>query len=217
MSDIMERKQTVEMFLTLLSGIGWMLVYEECIRLGFRDKTYCMPLWALALNLAWESLYSITEVTGGAFSVQTVVNILWCGLDVFILVTYVRYGRKEFGEHGKGSFALWTILAFATAYALQIVFMVQFPEGLDSACWSAFLQNLLMSILFITQIERRKSTLGTSLTLAVAKWIGTLAPTITLGFMAGRPLVIVAGMACTVFDLIYIALVAKYRKETKRA
>ncbi len=41
----------MEMFLTLLSGVGWMIVYEECIRLGFRDKTYSMPFYALGLNL----------------------------------------------------------------------------------------------------------------------------------------------------------------------
>lgn len=33
----------MELFLTVLSGIGWMIVYEECIRLGFRQKTYAMP------------------------------------------------------------------------------------------------------------------------------------------------------------------------------
>ncbi len=29
----------MDLFLTLLSGIGWMIVYEECIRLGFKDKS----------------------------------------------------------------------------------------------------------------------------------------------------------------------------------
>lgn len=28
----------MDLFLTFLSGIGWMIVYEECIRLGFKEK-----------------------------------------------------------------------------------------------------------------------------------------------------------------------------------
>ncbi len=46
------------LFLTLLSGISWMLVYIDCIRLGIKQKTYGIPLFALALNIAWEGLYS---------------------------------------------------------------------------------------------------------------------------------------------------------------
>jgi len=33
----------MELFLTLLSGIGWTLVYIDSIRKGFRDKTYAIP------------------------------------------------------------------------------------------------------------------------------------------------------------------------------
>ena len=42
-----------------ISGICWTIVYIECIRLGFRQKTYAMPFWALALNIAWETMHAI--------------------------------------------------------------------------------------------------------------------------------------------------------------
>lgn len=42
----------MEMFLTLLSGVGWSFVYIECICLGIKQKTYAMPFFALALNFA---------------------------------------------------------------------------------------------------------------------------------------------------------------------
>jgi hypothetical protein len=44
----------MEDFLTLVSGIAWTLVYIDAIRVGFKDKSYAMPLFALALNLGWE-------------------------------------------------------------------------------------------------------------------------------------------------------------------
>lgn len=51
---IVMEEEFMEMFLTLISGIGWIIVYEECIRLGFKEKTYAMPLFALGLNRSEE-------------------------------------------------------------------------------------------------------------------------------------------------------------------
>ena len=56
----------MEMFLTLLSGICWCVVYEECIRLALTDKTYAMPFWALALNITWEGIYTYYDLRAGA-------------------------------------------------------------------------------------------------------------------------------------------------------
>jgi hypothetical protein len=49
--------------------------------------------------------------------------------------------------------------------------------------YSAFLQNLLMSVLFIDMFVKRGGREGQSLTIAVNKWIGTLAPTILFGVL----------------------------------
>jgi hypothetical protein len=40
--------------LTVLIGIAWMIVYIDSIRVGFKQKTYAMPIAALGLNIAWE-------------------------------------------------------------------------------------------------------------------------------------------------------------------
>mgnify|MGYP000984424995 CR=1 FL=1 len=42
----------MSLFLVLLSGVCWSIVYIELIRKGFQDKTYAMPLFALGLNFA---------------------------------------------------------------------------------------------------------------------------------------------------------------------
>ena len=53
------------------------------------------------------------------------------------------------------------------------------------------------------------------MTIAVNKWIGTLAPTIVYGvlgeggFPRGSLLILTAGIFCSVFDLIYIRMLAK--------
>ena len=38
----------MENFLTLLSGIAWTVVYIDAIRIGIKDKSYAMPLFALS-------------------------------------------------------------------------------------------------------------------------------------------------------------------------
>jgi hypothetical protein len=68
------------------------------------------------------------------------------------------------------------------------------------------LQNLLMSVLFIAMFVARRWPRGQSIVIAVAKWIGTLAPTFLFGVLAGSAFIVGVGLLCSVFDLAYIGL-----------
>ena len=93
------------------------------------------------------------------------------------------------------------------SFLIQLLFIAEFGTvGMKAAEYSAFLQNLLMSGLFIGMFVARRGPRGQTLLIAVAKWIGTLAPTILLGFIPGSLLIIGIGLLCSVFDLAYIAL-----------
>jgi hypothetical protein len=52
------------------SGIFWTLVYLLIIRLGFRDKTYGMPITALCANISWEFIFSFMN----AFKTSTIAQ-----------------------------------------------------------------------------------------------------------------------------------------------
>lgn len=208
------------LFFTLLSGISWMIVYEECIRIGIRQKTYCMPLFALGLNLAWESIHSIYGFASGDFSAQTIVNAAWCLLDLVILYTYFKYGKREFGDHSRGEFYAWGILVVVTSYLVQWGFVLEFGR-VPAMQYSAYIQNLIMSVMFLGLLEKRQSARGQSMLLAAAKWIGTLAPlgivSINYGTPEFQPLIIILGIFCSVFDLIYIYRLGKQIKKDKEA
>ncbi len=73
--------------------------------------------------------------------------------------------------------------------------------------YSAFLQTLLMSGLFIAMFVSRRGLRGQSLTIAIAKWIGTLAATLLYGVVEDSQFALVLGIMCFVFDLVYIRLV----------
>ena len=183
------------LFLALLSGVAWTVVYVDAIRVGFRDRTYAIPVAALALNIAWESIYAVRSLTDGP-DVQGVVNLVWFVADAVIVWTFLT----------RPLFAGWALLMLIMGYAVQLMFVAEFGWR-DAPVYAAFLQNLLMSVLFIAMLVARGGTRGQTLTIAVAKWIGTLAPTLTFGVIHGSPFVLGVGVLCSVFDLVYIGLV----------
>lgn len=197
----------MEDVLKLISGIAWTLVYIDAIRIGFKDKSYAMPLFALGLNLGWEFIYAYLSFTQNSGpSLQGIINACWALFDVGLVYTYFRFGRRYWPQALPSSaFVGWSVLVFVTSFILQLIFVYEF--GIDEgARYSAFLQNLLMSVLFIGLFFARKGREGQTLLIAVAKWLGTLAPTILFGLIEQSLFIFVLGIFCSVFDLIYIGL-----------
>ena len=205
----------MELLLTLLSGIGWTLVYIDSICKGFKDKTYAIPLYALGLNFAWEVIY-FRDI--GSAGVQGIVNLIWMLCDAVIVYTYFKFGKSEFPDNAKKQFLPFSLLSFAACIVFQLAFLLEFPAGIEAATYSAFAQNAAMSILFVIMLYRRNSTRGQSMLIAWAKWIGTLAPTLLLGIVSQFNIyVILTGAICSVFDILYIILLRKKLDEEKKS
>ena len=220
----MANVDAIRIVLTIVSGICWTIVYIDGIRIGFRHKSYAIPFYALALNFAWELLYTFFGFKTNGVTVQNVFNAVWLAFDGGILYTYFKFGRKYFrafraqppATAGGSDFAFiaWSVLGIITAFAVQYAFRREFGVA-KGAAYSAFPQNLIMSVLFIGMLITRGNREGQSLTIAVNKWLGTLAPTILYGaigeggFPRGSFLILIVGLLCSVFDLIYIVLLAR--------
>jgi hypothetical protein len=196
--------------LTVISGLAWTIVYFESIRVGFRDNTYAIPIAALALNFAWESTYAAHDLATSV-SVQAVVNLIWAVADLAIVFTYFKFGRAELPRFvTRTMFAAWGILIFGVCYLVQWLFIARFGWH-DASRYTAFLQNALMSGLFVQMLVARRGLRGQTLTIAIAKWLGTLAPTILFGIIEGSPFILGLGTICCVFDLVYIGLVLWFK------
>jgi len=125
----------MEPLLTALSGLAWTIVYIAAIRIGFKHHTYAIPIAALGLNIAWESIYAIHDLmTAGG--VQGYVNLVWACADVVILYTFFRYGRPELPAFvTRGPFIAWGVAVLGAFY---VVGRCQTP--IDEACgrlWAA--------------------------------------------------------------------------------
>ncbi|MFE4226308.1 hypothetical protein ACFRJ8_00295 [Arthrobacter sp. NPDC056886] len=203
------------LFLTIVSGLAWTVVYVDAIRIGFRDRTYAIPAAALGLNFAWEVIYSARSIATG-ITAQGVFNIAWGLADVVIVYTFLRFGRSELpGWVTRRLFIGWAVLLGVTSFAVQLLFVAEFGWD-DAARYAAFLQNLLMSGLFIAMFVARGGRRGQTLLIAVAKWIGTLAPTIAFGWQGNSPLILGVGILCSIFDLVYIWLLWGSRQMSPR-
>ena len=139
---------------------------------------------------------------------QAYINLVWALADVVILYTFFRYGRAELPTFvTRPAFIAWGVAMLGASVAIQLLFIGEFGlVDMRAARYSAFLQNLLMSGLFIAMFVARRGARGQSLTIGFAKWIGTLAPTLVFGVIQDSPFILGIGILCSVFDLAYIAL-----------
>ena len=198
--------------LTFIGGVCWSCVYVDCIRTGFKQKTYCIPLFALGLNFAWELIYSVDALFVDAANLQCWVDLTWAALDAAVVYTYFKYGRKYFPEKAKRYFIPFSILVFAACFAIQFAFYFTFG-GNPGANFSSFAQNTAMSILFLTTLFRRGGSQGQTMLIAVAKCIGTLAPALTGGLLgAFNVYIVLMGGVCFVFDVLYIVALYRIKK-----
>jgi hypothetical protein len=199
--------------LTLISGICWSIVYLDLIIRGFKDKTYGMPFFALTFNLAWECIFAFVATAGGAITLQRFVNVVWFCLDVVIGFTYVRYGRKAFPKNvDQKWFVPWSVLALIMSFIVIYCATLDFGD-LWAARYTAFVQNLLMSVLFIAMLVGRNGVEGQSMTIAIFKWIGTFAPTILIYLQTGSRLILALGLIIFVYDVLYIVLLHQKFRE----
>jgi hypothetical protein len=206
----MEIGKTLNTFLTLTGGVCWTVVYILIIIRSFRDKAYGMPFWALAFNIAWEFIFSFILV-GNHLNLQRIINIVWFAFDAAIFVSYFIYGLKEWPQQiSKKLFYPYAGLGLIIGYLF--VYLISVEVDHSQGIYAAFIQNLMMSLLFINMLNYRKSTVGQSPAIALFKMIGTVAPTIIFG--AKSAFVLFLGVGCFVVDIIYLILLLQFAGQT---
>jgi hypothetical protein len=208
-ADVFMHAQTghaiVALALDAIMGAFWTITYFECIRIGFKYKTCAMPLFALTLNLSWELLYTAWRAETGRVGLLLSIDALWAALDVIVAYTYVRYATATLSKQFSAlAITTWIFFAFATSISVQIAFFFEFGRAAES--YSSFLQNLIMSILFIDLYIRRHGPAGQSLIIAVTKCIGTFAATVLYGGVYGHSFVLIVGTLTFISDLAYIVI-----------
>jgi hypothetical protein len=183
------------------SGVFWTLVYTLIIRLGFREKTYGMPIPALCANISWEFIFSFLYHHEPP---QNYVNVIWFAVDLIIVFQALRYGKDDFSrELPTDIFYSAFVLALVVSFGAILAITYEFKDW--EGKYAAFGQNLMMSILFISMLLKRNDVRGQSIYIALFKLLGTLLPSI-LFFLRFPSSVLLNFLYVSifVFDLIYV-------------
>lgn len=210
-----------ELCLQVLCGVFWIIAYILIIHKSFKDKTYGIPLFALSLNLAWEFTFSFIYPPGDLLFAK-IIFLTWLLLDLIILYTFFKYGyksRKYIGIISKKSLYIFTVFILVCSILFMILsvndFSILFNNDItQTSGFIANIQNLIMSILFVSMLLNRGNTSGQSIYIAILKWMGTLTVAI-LKFTNMLPsitteLFIIA--LIQFFDILYIYLIYKFSK-----
>ena len=197
-----------------VAGLGWLFAYIDLIRLGFKQKTYGMPIAALALNIVWEGLYAYMYwAHDGMFYggyMMACVNTAWFIADCLILYTHIKWGKKDFEKVADGRlFWPWFAVVMIMAVVVEITWLQAY--GVRANGCTAIVQNLPMSMLFIFLLYLRKGTEGQSMMIAIGKMLGTIGAWLAIAVYPSLqdPLNIWCGVMCTMFDLISCVLLYK--------
>jgi len=189
------------------SGIFWTLVYLLIIRLGFRDKTYGMPITALCANISWEFIFSFMIPHD---SPQNYINVVWFVFDLIIVCQTLRFGRTVFEP--RQLFYPAFVLSLVTSFGVILAITYEFSDW--DGKYAAFGQNLMMSVLFIAMLLKRRDVSGQSVYIALFKMLGTLLPSI-LFYLRFPTSVLLNSLYVSifVFDSIYLVMLyAKHRE-----
>lgn len=205
----------MQTIILMTGGIFWILTYIFIISKGQKDKTYGMPLFALCANISWEFVYSFVLPHSPP---QLYINYLWFGLDAIIVFQFLKYHKNEFPNLSSSKIYIAFGLLVMTAFS--IISFGGFFLGDDIGVFSAFGQNLLMSILFVIMFfNRGKSLRGQSIFIALFKMLGTgltsihfylYEPVAQSSFVL--PLLFVA---IFLFDLFYVILMYNSYKKNQ--
>ena len=201
-------------FLLVTGDVLWVIVYILLIKRGFQDRTYGMPMVALCANISWEFIFSFVHPDSPP---QHWIDVVWFTLDTIILFQFLYFGKSAFVNLSKKLFYPTFLLTLVTSFCCIILITNEFSDW--GGAYTAFGQNLMMSILFIDMLLRRNTLLGQSIFIALFKMMGTALGAI--GFYIVTPtrqgslLLLFLYVASFVFDLIYVVMVAIKLKQTR--
>jgi hypothetical protein len=152
----------------IVGGIFWSLAYVLIIRQGFKDRTYGMPLAALCANISWEAIFAFLHPHSPP---QLYINYAWFGLDTIIVFQFLSFGKNEFSNLSLGQFYLIFVFALVMSFCSILFVTYEFQDW--QGAYSAFGQNLMMSVLFLWMFFSRNDLRGQSIYIAILKMLGT--------------------------------------------
>lgn len=169
----MEVSESLNQIAAPIALFAWTLVYILMTKRGLQDRTFAMPIVALALDIGVELYFTIY----GSAQVRGVFGP-WFVLNLGVLYTVVRFGRAEFDWPLLQRWFGVALLALLSAGYFLVFSFIRAFEDVNGAL-VASLCMLVYSTLLPVMAIRRNSVRGQSLYIALLILIGDLAGFVT--------------------------------------
>ena len=199
----------------ILFGIAaayWVWVYIVVIIDIVKYKFVGIPALAICANIAWEFLWSFKFYTNMGALFEWGYRA-WFVLDVFILYSLLRYGKKQFTDQSlQKNFSLIIFFAFFCWLAAIYALTSQYYDPIGAV--SAYLVNTNMSAIYIAFILKFPYEKSLSISTAWHKMLGT-ALTSVFCFWAfpDQYFMLTLTVITFILDITYIYIVTKFRKQ----
>jgi hypothetical protein len=182
------------------TALGWTLTYLLAIRQAVLDGRVGIPAHLVAVNFAWEfTLTFILEQT----PTQRQINFLWLIFNAVLLYQAFRFGRNDYPRMSPRAFR-WSMTGVAVWAALAVLAGANEFHDTDGM-YTGMIIQVPLSAAFILMLNRRGSSVGQSMYLAVAKFVGSLAAGLTAFLVyPAHYLFLVLVPTFVVLDVVYL-------------
>jgi hypothetical protein len=195
----------------------WVFVYILVIKNIHKYKYVEIPLAAIAVNFAWEFLWSFVFKTNMG-EIYIWGYRAWFLLDCYIVYHAFKYGYKQLES---GMPAVWAKYILCFWWCAWVFILYWFTVKFDMpqsgmGGYGGYWCNLLMSAVYITLLMRTKDVQYFSFGNSLLKGIGTLLVTFFCFNHAqwkGEWFLYSLGIVTAMLDFIYIVLVYKKKKK----
>lgn len=149
----------------------WILAYVLIIRRGFLDQSYGMPVVALCSNIAWEIIFGFFYTSDYRF--ERIGKYFWPILDIGILISVLRYGRKEVRYV---FLRTWFTPLIFFGIGVSALLMLPFVRAYNDVhgIFLGWADALLIALLFFPLFWSRPNLEGQSFYIALAMFLGNM-------------------------------------------
>jgi hypothetical protein len=198
---------SVDLIFVISFNLIWLVGDVLLIRRGFIDKTYAVPVVALAVNTAWDLYGSIIHPS--PFK-QSYVNLIFLVVDLVILGQMIVFWQSDSQNMTRWGFYFFVAFSMILGLILYLAVTIELQDFVGAKM--AFIDNFINSALFISMFLSRPDLRGQSLYIALLKMIGTGCASIAFYFYPWpgyehSALLPVLYVSIVTLDLIYVVLV----------
>ncbi|MYU12279.1 hypothetical protein GTZ78_16660 [Streptomyces sp. SID8361] len=192
---------------------GWLVAYGLAIYRAKLDKRVGIPVFVVEVNLAWE--FTLSLILDQA-DVQRPINLSWFLVDCFILRQTLAYGWKDYPGMSRRTFRwmVFGVIAWSAVFHIMTTYELKDATGIYTGTGL----NVFLSLSFIFMLNRRGSSLGQSMYVALAKGIGSFfAGWTVLVMYPGHHLFIFLFLTVWTIDATYCVLLYRKVREEGRS